>query len=98
MPRQRLTDRLVTNRKPPATGTLEIWDDLVRGFGIRIGYGGKKTYFTMFRINGKQVRRTIGAYPVMSLAEARAKAREILSDAVIGIDAREREREERIEG
>ncbi len=94
MARQRLTDRLVTSKKPPDAGQLEIWDDLVRGFGIRISYGGKRTFCVMTRINGKQVRRTIGTHPMMTLAEAREGARDVLRDAAKGIDAKEREKQE----
>ncbi len=94
MSRQRLTDRSVT-KKPPSKGQLELWDTVLPGFGLRISYGGRRTFFVMTRIYGRQVRRTVGIYPVMKLAEARGKARDILSDAAKGIDAKEREAQDR---
>jgi hypothetical protein len=41
------------------------------------------------RVNGKQVRHTIGAYPVIGLAEAREEARNVLADMQLGRYARE---------
>ena len=96
MARQRLTDRSI-NRKPPASGQIEIWDTVVPGFGLRVSYGGKRTFFVMTRINGRQVRRTAGTTTTHSLAEAREAARNILRDAAKGIDLKDRERIERRE-
>lgn len=96
MARQRLTDRSI-NRKPPASGQIEIWDSVVPGFGLRISYGGKRTYCVMTRINGHQVRRTVGTTVTHTLAEAREAARDILRDAAKGIDTKDRERIERRE-
>ena len=90
MARQRLTDRLVTGKKPPTTGQLEIWDSLLPGFGIRISHGGKRTYCIMTRINGKQRRLTVGDAKLIGLAGAREKARDMMRDATKGIDPSER--------
>ena len=63
MARLRLTEK--TLQKPaPATGQLELWDDVVSGFGLRIAAGGSRTYFVMKRLNGKLARRTVGKVPV----------------------------------
>ena len=96
MAKQRLTDRSI-NRKPPASGQIEIWDSVVPGFGLRISYGGKRTYFVMTRIHGRQVRRTVGTTTTHKLAEAREAARDILRDAARGIDPKDREAQERRE-
>ena len=96
MPRQRLTDRSI-KQKPPAAGQTELWDTVLLGFGIRISYGGRRTFFIMTRINGKQIRRTVGRYPAFSLAEARDRGRGLLGDSARGLDPKEREREERRE-
>jgi integrase len=46
------------------------------GFGLRITPSGVKTWFYMYRINGKRLRRwTVGRYPALSLADAREKVR-----------------------
>ena len=96
MARQRLTDRSI-NRKPPASGQIEIWDSVVPGFGLRISYGGKRTYCIMTRINGRQVRRTVATTATHTLAEAREAARDMLRDAAKGIDSKDCERIERRE-
>ena len=85
MPSQKLTARAI-NRKPPKTGTLELWDTVVPGLALRIGYGGKRAYCVTTRINGTQVRRTLGSTATHSLAEARDAARNILLHADKGID------------
>jgi len=104
MARVRLTEKSL--RKPaPATGQLELWDDLVPGFGLRISAGGSRadgsrTYFVMKRLNGKLVRRTVGKVPVgvypvaakgeLSLADARKTAREMLLALTAGDDPKPR--------
>jgi hypothetical protein len=87
----RITERTLT-RKPPASGQLEIWDTALPGFGLRISYGGRKSYFCMTRINGKQRRLSVGNAALIKLAEARDKARSLMRDAGKGIDPTERKR------
>ncbi len=94
--RQRLTDRSL-RQKPPATGQTELWDTVVPGLACRISYGGRRTFTVMTRINKRQIRRTVGHYPNLSLSDARDKAREMLADAAKGIDPKDRERQERQE-
>jgi integrase len=96
MARVRLNDRSL-KRKAPEKGTLELWDTYLPGLCLRIGYGGRRTFSVMIRIHGNQVRRTIGTYPAMSLAEAHEKAREVIRDAARGIDPKQREAEEKRE-
>lgn len=100
MPKLTLTDRSL-KRKRPATGQLELWDSLVPGFGLRISFGGRRTFFVMGRcwhIDKKtkkskygQVRRTVGTTATLTLAEARDKAREMLSEFAKGVDPKETE-------
>ncbi len=68
--RQRLTDRSI-KQKPPATGQTEIWDTVVPGLACRISYGGRRTFTIMTRIDKRQIRRTVGHYPNLSLSDAR---------------------------
>lgn len=95
MARQRITDKTLQKPAPP-TGQVELWDDLVPGFGLRIAAGGSRTFFVMKRLNGKLVRRTVGKVaaglqPIevrgeLSLAAARAKARDMLIKLSDGVD------------
>jgi hypothetical protein len=52
MPRK-LTDRFV-ERLQPGSGVIRVWDAEVRGFGIRVSTGGRKSYIFQFtRENAK---------------------------------------------
>lgn len=94
MPAVRLTDRNVRT-EAPKTGQLELWDDLVPGFGVRIAAGGARTYFVMKRLNGRLLRRTVGkalgpgdlpSPARLSVAAARERARGMLAALAAGED------------
>ena len=79
MPKVHLTDLSVRALKAPATGTVTYFDDATPAFGMRVSYGGKKTWIV---IRGKQRSRTrLGTYPNLPLSDARKKAKKLLSDA-----------------
>src|SRR5262249_4070512 len=63
-----------------------IWDASVPSFGVRVSEHRKLTFLVLRRLHGKLVRRTIGQYPLMPLAEARAAALEALRDITKGVD------------
>lgn len=95
---RRLTTRSVTAAKSKRSGQYDMWDsDVVPGFGLRVGKRGRKTFNVMVRIHGKQKRINVGTFPTMTLAEARAAARQIKSDAEAGIDPTERKRKAKAE-
>src|SRR5690606_38207592 len=70
---------------------VDYFDSLLPAFGVRVSYGGSKTWFVTTRIAGrnKLVRLKIGRYPAMSLADARDAARTTLEMAAKGIDPRQ---------
>ncbi len=79
----------------PKEARVEYIDGLCPGLHLRVTNTGIRTFSAMFRLNGKLTRRTIGRYPLVSLANARASALDIMRKAQEGIDAREhRSREE----
>jgi integrase len=90
--RAKLTDRNI-RRKPPSSGTLEIWDAVTPGLALRIHAGGKRSYCVTTRLgpNGRQIRRTIGSTDSHKLSEAREAARAVLRDAARGVDSASRE-------
>jgi integrase len=96
--RRNLSDRLLQalarSGKP-----IEVWDQQLHGFGCRIQQGGGVTFFAMRRLRGagrpQPLRLTIGPYPLLSLAEARGRARLMLRDLYDGVDPRHREAERR---
>lgn len=88
MPRMRLTDAAVKRLKPPKTGQVEYFDELLPGFALRVSKGGKKAWMVMYRTRDARQRRM--TLPVsadaMPLAEAREAAREIMRRVERGED------------
>lgn len=82
-----LTDTKLKAMKPPVSGQLEICDRVVPGLRVRIGSSGAQTFIVRKRIGGKPRNITVGRYsPRFGLADARKKARTILSDIESGGD------------
>ena len=51
------------------------WDDELSGLGLRVYPTGKKAFVLSYRVNGRKRLMTLGAYGVLTLDEARKKAR-----------------------
>jgi hypothetical protein len=81
-----LTDRVVTQTKAPATGQITIMDNETPGFGLRIGSKDTRAYFLMYRFGGVQRKVTLGRVKNVGLAEARARATEIVDQVRRGVD------------
>ena len=81
--RLKLTDRRIEKLHPRRT--TEYWDTELRGFGIRINRGGRKSFMLVSR--GK--RHTIGQYPALRVCDARAEASRVLNGTptVFGVSA-----------
>jgi integrase len=85
--RKTLTAKFIDNLRPHVERRYEVRDLLLPGFGVRVSVNGKKSWFAVARVNGRQVRHTIGNYPTVTLAEAREAARLILKDIQLGLYA-----------
>jgi hypothetical protein len=73
-----LTDRRLKALRG-SNGYRDVWDAAVPGFGVRVAPSGRKTFILMARYNKKNpTRRSLGTYGLVSLAEARRRAREWL--------------------
>ena len=79
--RRKLSPKLIEHLKSPGPKRMDVWDTVLQCFGLRISPTGRKAWFVIVRLDGKQKRITIGTYPALSLAEARAEARKIIRDA-----------------
>jgi integrase len=79
MPKLRLTDAAIKRLPPPAEGSLIYWDTLTTGLGLRITYGGTRTFVLQARVlkEGRWIdqKRSLGRYPGLSLADARQSAK-----------------------
>lgn len=78
-------------------GYQNIMDTRLTGFGVRVG-PATKTYFAYARVKGRlnesgrflEIRESIGRHGVIRFEDAKAKAKEILEDAAIGITPEDR--------
>jgi len=91
MPSEKLTQRLV-DALPSSEKTVMYFDQNLKGFGVYTTKSAK-TYFIQARVNGKEVKRTIGKASLMKLDAARTDAREILAQMAKGVDPEEEKRQ-----
>jgi len=64
-----------------------LWDDQLKGFGVRIYNSGKRSFIIQVRDRSKkQFKRTIGNINIISLRQARDEAKKILSLIHLGKD------------
>jgi integrase len=79
----KLNDRAVAQLKAGDRRT-DIFDAALPAFGIRINTNGSKTWIAVVRRPGERYssRLTLGKFPAMSTAEARTKARALMSGAL----------------
>jgi len=87
VPAKKLTAVFVENVRP-AAAREEYWDDRNLGFGLRVGTSGAKSWMMLYRLNGQVVRETLGKYPTLGHADARALAAEREGMVQAGIDPR----------
>jgi len=71
-----LNEAAVRSAKPGTT----LWDDSLKGFGLRAGKQSKT--FIVLVASGR--RKRLGRYPLLSLADARSAARKILAEKTLG--------------
>jgi integrase len=72
-----LTEKAVL-KLVPAKKRIQVLDDEVTGFGVRVGSiaeGGRKSFFWRAKVNGKQVFRALDEFPSVSVADARTAAK-----------------------
>ena len=83
-----VTDRTIASLPTPNENERQgdYWDDVLRGFGVRVSYGGRRAFVLRYRVKNRLRRLTLGPYPDLSVFEARRKAREVLGDVARGDD------------
>jgi integrase len=76
-----LTDAKIRDIRRPAKGQIEVRDKAVPGLRVRVGVSGTKTFVLRKSVAGRYRNITLGRYcDRFGLAEARKKARQLLSD------------------
>ena len=76
---QRITEAVVRSLEPPQKGNRRVYDEDIKGFGIRITANGAKSFVLNYYVDGRERRYTIGQYPDWKPAGAR------IAQGVIGI-------------
>src|SRR5262245_30857571 len=89
---RRLTDKAVERLRVKAK-TFAIWDSRCTGLGIRITRAGRRIWILQLKFPGGRVqsKRTLGVFPAMKVAAARAKAEEWRAATKAGIDPKDAE-------
>ncbi len=83
----KLTKRCVEKLQPDPHGDYVVWDDELRGFGVRIWPSGKRSYVLKYRTRlGRQRKATIGPHGPLTAEKARTRALNWLSEVKLGGD------------
>lgn len=90
----------VIDAASPQTGDFFLWDSDLKGFGIKIAKGGRKSYVCKYRVgNGRTAptrRMTIGAHgSPWTVEQARTEARKVLGRAANGEDPAKEKQDEK---
>ncbi len=74
---ERITDKLMRDIKPPATGNRIIYDTDIKGFGVRVTAAGVKAFILNYYVDGRERRHTIGRPPAWNVVAARKEAADL---------------------
>ena len=90
----KITKPMVERPEVSKSGHLVTWDSspAMGGFGIRVSSTGRVSFVCRFWTGTRERWKTLGAYPRLTLTNARKQAREILRAAADGVDPVEVER------
>lgn len=81
-----LTTKSVEAMKPNLENRLEVADAGLKGLYLIIQKGGAKSWALRYRFAGKPGKLTLGQWPVMGLADARAAAAQAIEAVAMGRD------------
>ncbi len=70
----------------PGEARREVPDGLVPGLYMVVQPSGKKGWALRYRLGGKPAKMTLGAFPALSVAAARERARSALIEVAKGVD------------
>jgi integrase len=87
----KITKQVVDALKPSKVGVKGsyslVWDQELRGFGVKVVSSGLKTFVVQYRnAQGSSRRIMIGRYGVMTVEEARREAKTVLGKIAKGVD------------
>lgn len=94
MAKEKLTQgRVIGFMCPPDKPNAFLWDSVTQGFGIKASKGGSKVYIFQDKLDGHDIRTTIGAVSAWTLEKAREEARRLHTLFDQGIDPRQQKKE-----
>ena len=71
--RGRLTERRIRDAGP-GPKTVILWDETLKGFGVRVTPAGAKAYIINYRTGGRERRATLARCAEITLKAARERA------------------------
>lgn len=77
---------------PPSQGRSYFHDEKEKGLSAYLTANGVLTFYTRKRVNGRDVRMTIGVYPDVTIEQARRKSAELKGLVASGVDPYEQKR------
>ncbi len=83
--REKLTKTLLGQLEPADT-EYSVWDTEVDGFFVRVSPAGRKSFVVFYRNGRRQRKRTVGSFPTVTVADARAHARQLITASKRGED------------
>lgn len=96
--RRTLTPKTIGSLPAAEFKRYEVRDKLTPGLLLRVSDTGLKVFYVSKRVNGRMRRFKIGPYPILSLHDAREKARELLRNIELGryVEKAPHEEEQRV--
>ncbi|MEO8724449.1 MAG: Arm DNA-binding domain-containing protein, partial [Sphingobium sp.] len=82
-----ITQKIIEALNTPKDGQNFLWDSDLKGFGVRVGSTGVKSYVVQYRSpDGRLRRMAFARCNLFDVDEARQHARSLLAKATLGID------------
>lgn len=85
----KLTKAYIDKVQPPESGYQIHWDDMLKGYGLRVAASGRRVFIVQGRVRGKAIRDTVGEFGLFTEHEAREKARKVLQAMREGVNPRD---------
>lgn len=82
--KKKLTPKSIDALKPAIGKRYEVRDTLVTGLIVRVSSTGGKVFYLNTRVDKRVKRIRIGPYPIISLSDARQRAKDTLVDIAFG--------------
>jgi integrase len=81
---------------PPGARRIDFFDNAVPGFLLEVRCTGGKTFYQRYReASGRERQFKIGPAHVLTVSQARRKARAVLAEAILGQDPQQQRQERR---